>query len=177
MPPAPVRVAPGWLQPALAESFPWRCAEHLASGKNQCAKKCCGACYFLAPGAGCQLGSMRPVRCKTYPLIPLGGKVILHNKCPDARHFHDALVAKDPRALALLDVAIAMSDLVEQGGDDQSQEIQWMMEYVEGGYSGPTIWTRKRGIVPPRTKGPSPGAPLASPRARPATRAERRAAR
>lgn len=144
---APVRVAPGWLQPQLAEQFPWRCGEHLAAGEKQCVAKCCGACYFLAPGAGCQLGSMRPVRCKTYPLVPLGDKVIVHGKCPDAAHFREALARGDPRALALLDVAVAMCDLVRDDGDDNSEEIRWMLEYVEGGFTGPTVWTRRRGIV------------------------------
>lgn len=147
MPSVPVRVAPGWLQPALAEQFPWRCGEHLAAGERQCAEKCCGACYFLAPGSGCQLGPMRPVRCKTYPLVPMGDKVILHGKCPDAAHFQEALARKDPRALALLDVAIAMCDLVRENGDDNSEEIRWMMGYVEGGYKGPAVWTRRRGGV------------------------------
>lgn len=148
MAPVPVRVAPGWLQPELAEQFPWRCAEHLAAGERQCVSKCCGACYFLSPATGCQLGPMRPVRCKTYPLIPLRDKVILHGRCPDAEHFRQALAADDPRARALLDVAIAMSNLVHEKADDNSQEIQWMMEYVEGGYRGPTVWTRRRGILP-----------------------------
>lgn len=145
MPRLGVRVAPGWLQPGLAEEFPWRCREHLAAGEKQCLTKCCGACYFLAPThGGCQLGSMRPVRCKTYPLVPMKDKVILHGRCPDARHFQERLAAKDPRALALLDVAIAMSDLVHAKGDDHSEEIAWMMEYVDGGYRGPTVWRRPR---------------------------------
>lgn len=149
---APVRIAPGRLQPALAEAFPWRCGEHVAAGEKQCTTKCCGACYFLAPDAGgCQLGPMRPVRCKTYPLVPMGDRVILHNRCPDVGHFQEALARRDPRAVALLDVAIAMCDLVHDNGDDNSEEIKWMMEYVEGGYKGPAIWTRERGILEPRS--------------------------
>ena len=151
MPRSPVRIKPGWLRPDLAERFPWRCAEHLAAGEKQCLTKCCGACYFLAPGAGgCQLGPMRPVRCKTYPLVPLGNKVIVHGKCPDAAHFQARLAEGDPRAVALLDVAVAMCDLVHQNADDNSEEVRWMMEYVEGGFTGPAVWTRRRGVVKAR---------------------------
>lgn len=164
MPRVPVRLAPGRLQPALAESFPWRCAEHLAAGERQCAQKCCGACYFLSPGAGCQLGPMRPIRCKTYPLIPMGDKVILHAKCPDVAHFQEALAREDPRALALLDMAVAFCDLVHEGADDQSMEVKWMMEYVEGGYTGPAVWTRRKGVVRPQSASPSPPSPRGPPR-------------
>jgi hypothetical protein len=143
----PVRVASAWLQPALAEEYPWRCAEHLAAGEKQCIERCCGACYFLAPGAGCQLGSMRPVRCKTYPLVPMRDKVILHGSCPDHQHFLASVREKDPRALALLDVAIAMSNLLHDNGDDNSEEIRWMMGYVEGGFKGPVVWSRRKGVV------------------------------
>ncbi|GEM_PF-6041854 len=142
----PVRVAPGWLQPALAEQYEWRCAEHLAAGERQCHERCCGACYFLTPEKGCQLGPMRPVRCKTYPLIPMRDRVILHDRCPDAKRFLVSVREKDPAALALLDVAIAMSNLVHDNGDDNSEEIRWMMGYVEGGFRGPTVWSRRRGL-------------------------------
>ncbi|MEA3202008.1 MAG: hypothetical protein QOE90_3436 [Thermoplasmata archaeon] len=140
----PVRVKPGWLQPELADQFPWRCAEHHAAGEEQCVKRCCGACYFLTPGSGCQLGPMRPVRCKTYPLVPMKDKVILHDRCPDAQHYLQRLNAKDPRALALLDVAVAMSDLAnDPEADDNSEEVRWMVGYVEGGFRGTTLWKRK----------------------------------
>lgn len=140
----PVRLAPGRLDAALAEQFPWRCAEHHAAGVEQCVKRCCGACYFLSPGEGCQLGPMRPVRCKTYPLVPMRDKVIVHKSCPDAEHFRERLAAGDPRARALLDVAVAMSDLVHTGADDNSEEVRWMMEYVDEGYRGPIVWRRAR---------------------------------
>ena len=103
-----------------------------------------------AAGAGCQLGPMRPVRCKTYPLVPMGDKVIVHGKCPDAAHFQEKLAQGDPRAVALLDVAIAMCDLVHENADDNSEEVRWMMEYVEGGFTGPAVWTRRRGVVKAR---------------------------
>lgn len=87
---------------------------------------------------------MRPVRCKTYPLVPMRDKVIVHAKCPDAVHFQEALAAKDPRAVALLEVAVAMSDLVHEGADDNSEEVRWLMDYVDGGFKGPAVWKRKR---------------------------------
>jgi hypothetical protein len=142
-----VRLAPGRLQPALAEQYQFRCLDHLAAGERQCAERCCGACYFLDPAAGCQLGGLRPVRCKTYPLVPMRDKVILHGKCPDHLRFIESVRAKDPAALALLDVAVAMSDLLHEGADDNSEEIRWMLDYVDGGFKGPTIWSRRKGIV------------------------------
>jgi hypothetical protein len=74
-------------------------------------------------------------------------KVILHGRCPDHEHFLASVREKDPRALALLDVAIAMSDLLHDNGDDNSEEIRWMMDYVDGGFKGPTVWSRRKGIL------------------------------
>jgi len=141
----PVRVKPGWLKPALAEQYDWGCARHHAAGEEQCVKRCCGACYFLTPGEGCQLGSMRPVRCKTYPLVPMKDKVVLHERCPAGEDFLRALRERDPKAEACLDLAIAFADLAkDESADDNSEEIRWMVGYVEGGFKGTTLWRRPK---------------------------------
>lgn len=143
MPRVPVRVGAGRLQPDVASSFPWRCVEHLEAGKRAC-KTCCGSCYWLAPGEGCALGSMKPMRCKTYPLVPLEDGVIIDNRCPDHQHFIEKLTARDPSALALLEVAKAMSDMRFKGAHDQSEELKWLMEYTSDGFGGPYVWSRGR---------------------------------
>ena len=139
----PVRVGSGRLAPALAETYPWRCAEHVAKDTEAC-RDCCGSCYFLDPGAGCALGSFKPIRCKTYPLIPRRDRVIIDERCPEAGHFLESLKEKDPRALALLEMAKAMSDLQYKKADDQSMEVRWLMKYVRAGFKGPVLWKRGR---------------------------------
>lgn len=139
----PVRIGSDRLAPALADEYRWDCAKHHAEGHKICREDCCGACYYLAPGAGCTLGSWKPVRCKTYPLVPQRDRVIIDRRCPDAKRFVANLQAGDERAIAVLEMAKGMSDLLAtKGADDHSLEVQWMMEYVADGYNGPVLWSR-----------------------------------
>lgn len=140
----PVHVGSARLDPASADAYAWNCAEHHADGHKICRDECCGACYYLAPGKGCTLGSWKPVRCKTYPLIPQKDRVIIDRRCPDAARFVRNLEAGDRNAAAVLEMAKAMSDLVHAKGDDHSLEVQWMMDYVADGYNGPVLWSRKK---------------------------------
>ena len=58
----------------------------------------------------------------------------------------------DPAALALLDVAAAMGDMVDEGGDDNSLEVFWLLDYAKEGFSGPVVWKRKDARSRPRRK-------------------------
>lgn len=147
-----MRIAEGRLDPALAETYVWNCGEHVAAKTGICLEECCGACYFLAPGTGCQLKSMRPLRCKTYPLIPQKDRVIVHSRCPESKAFIAALERRDPKALAFLDVAVALGDMVQEKGDDNSLEIAWLMRYTRDGYGGRVVWKRGKGITVPEKK-------------------------
>lgn len=148
----PVRVAAGRLKPSLAQEFPWRCKEHVAAGTKVCVEECCGACYWLAPDEGCQLGVMRPMRCQIYPLIPQRDRVIVHRTCPEARHFIESLEAGDARAHALLDVAVAMTDIIDDAGYDNSMEVDWLLSYTQDGFGGYVVWRRGAGVLTPDVK-------------------------